>query len=216
MVSRVRRPKKPKRSRYPSFPRMPKAGQDARPIRFYGMTAIPRGSRLYQVFRKAETVGGPGDPPPGFVIGTTSITEWWAYWALFKVMKTLYGFSKNPRDEPFDGFPPYFGYQVDFVGGRQRGGAVVDFTVNHLGQALLIRVVTDRYHIRTTAEKLASDEAQFRTLNRLGRKVIDVLESDIMNDRSGNGAVKAMWRAVQGTHVQHPSFTGHWRRISPL
>lgn len=215
MVGRVRRPKKPKRSRYPSFPKMPRAGENPRALRFYGMTAIPRGPKMYRMFRKEIIISGPGDPPPGFVIGTTSITEWWAYWALFKVMKTLYGFSKEPRDEPFDGFPPYFGYQVDFIGGRQRGGSVVDFTVNHLGQALLIRVVTDRYHIRTTAEKLASDEAQFRTLSRFGRRVVDVMESDILNDRSGNGAVKAMWKAVQGVNTQHPSVTGQVRRISP-
>src|SRR6187455_711622 len=33
-----------------------------------------------------QLVGGPGDPPPGFVGGTTSISEWYLYWAFEKVL----------------------------------------------------------------------------------------------------------------------------------
>ncbi len=196
------------RTRYPSFPKMPKAGSKASPLRFTSVTAIPQGPKLYSVFTKPTRVSDWDDPPPGFVVGQTSKTEWKAYKALDIVMKTIFGYTKDVRTPPFDGFPPFWGYQVDFIGGRQRGGSVVDFTVNIAGEALLIRVVSQRYHINTTAEKLASDEAQYRTLTRMGRKVIDVLESDLITDTTGSGAVKAMWNAVQGNSRQNPARSG--------
>ena len=54
---------------------------------------------MYQPPKAKGFKGGPGDPPPGFVVGQTSATEWVIYWAMSKV----FGQPDDPREvQPLD------------------------------------------------------------------------------------------------------------------
>jgi hypothetical protein len=208
-----------KKRRVPKYPSLPNMGERAKVTRFRGATAFPEGPKLYSVYATPTRIVAWGEPPPGFVIGTTSATEWAAYWALDIVMKRIIGYVKDVRQPPFDGFPPYWGYQVPMLGGRTiSGGAVIDLTVNINGMFLLIRVVTDHWHIMTNSGKLMRDAQQLNILNRLGRQqlVIDVLERDLIGDSTGKGAIQAMTTAVQETSRPNPAFIGTARRTVPL
>lgn len=61
-------------------------------------TALPTGPRLYRQTKKnVFFAGGPGAAPPGFVRASTSLSEWYFYWAAMKVLDP----EQDPRKPPF-------------------------------------------------------------------------------------------------------------------
>ncbi len=152
-------------------------------------TQIPRGPRVYQFSAGGEIQGGYGEPPPGFMLATTSLTEWIVYWAIWKALNL----PGDPRDSgpPYKGQPPEFSYQDPFMGGRSLpGGAVVDFIVWRVptGRPVLIRLVTEYWHIFTTNAKQQADAWQSQRLMAQS-DVIDLYDTDILGDETGQKAV---------------------------
>lgn len=155
-----------------------------------GNVVRPTGPKVLNV---AEVyVGGYGMPPVDFVIGSTSVTEWVAYWALSKIFND----PKDPR------IPPFFGgqdwsYQVPKGGKWTRaiGSAVVDFVVYQGSRAIAIRIQTEFWHIFTTSRKQASDALQRVNLSD-DMTVVDVYDTALLGDPSGAKAVVAMKRAI--------------------
>lgn len=147
-------------------------------------------------------VGGYGDPPPTFLTGQNSLTEWIAYWALAKIFND----PKDPRQPPFFGGVDW-GYQIARLGGfvRAIGSAVVDFVVYQGATILGIRIQTERFHTYAGSKRHGYDLIQRATLEGSGLTVIDVYDTDLLGDPSGQKAIIAMKKAI-----------GRIERVSPI
>lgn len=153
-------------------------------------TQRPRPPAIFQTGKRRIQLDGPGEPPVGFVSGTTSLSEWYIYWAFLKV--------KGPEGESS------WGFQIDAGGGRgRRGGAVIDFVVWDQEPRLAIRIQTERYHIAVRQQVQTFDETSKRMLERLGYKVIDIYEEHFIRDKSGRMSIILVREALQGK--QRPS-----------
>lgn len=155
---------------------------------------MPTGPRF--IPKDRILMSGPGDPPPNFLTGQNSLTEWWFYWGMAKAFR-------NPRDQdirtpPFFGGWPDWGYQVAELGGHTRalGSAVVDFVVYQGPTIIGIRIVTERFHIFADSRKQAYDALQRADLEANGMRVVDIYDDEILGDPSGQKAVLAAKRAI--------------------
>jgi poly(3-hydroxybutyrate) depolymerase len=166
------------------------------------------GPRQLRLDTDPERVGGPGEPPVGFVTAHTSKTEWVAYWALAKV----------ERDPPDPRKPPYVGganwtYQKAIDGGRVVGGQVVDFVYVHpKGKTIGIRIQTEHWHLMTDA---ATQMADFflKTHQRAVDQFVDVFDTDLLRDKHGKSACVAMANAIKGIGRISPLFAGDAERL---
>lgn len=161
---------------------------------------IPQGP--ITIPRSETVVGDWYDPPPGFLTGQNSVTEWTAYKALAKI----FGDPKDPRVGPFYGGIEW-SYQIAELGGHVRalGSAVVDFVVYQGATIVGIRIQTEYFHLFTTSNKQAYDTIQRAQLEANGLNVVDVYDYDLLNDPSGQRAVIAMKRAI-----------GRIERVNPI
>jgi len=151
-------------------------------------TQIPGGPRRFAKAFKGILISGPGEPPPGFINGNNSASEWMIFWACLK----LFG----PQGEKWS-------YQSKVAGGRTRpGGAVPDFVL--LESNTVMRVQTERYHIAVKSYVQLKDQAQLIMLERLGYKVIDIFEEHFIQDKSGQSAIKLVHEASQGVQRASP------------
>ena len=170
---------------------------------------------MYRQTPGSDRVGGPGEPPPGFLTYTNSRSEWWIYWAIAKVLK----FPQNPRQGPFIGWPGLWSYQTPFEGGRAvRGGQVLDFVIESPSTnygTVAIRIQTERYHVFTDERKRAKEDILMARVARHTR-VADIFEQDFMmgpNSDSGQAAILEVKRAIYGGRASDPSKAGTARRI---
>lgn len=164
------------------------------PSRLRRLAALPTGPKWLRLRADPERKGGPGEPPPGFVRGSTSKSEWICYWALAKVLGT----PRDPRVPNEQGL--FLGgdnwrYQKPFGDGR--GSAVIDFLVFLEDGNIALRIQTFAYHFKTDARKQASDQAQFVHLGRFFR-VVDLNEDALIRDETGQGAILAVRAALTG------------------
>ena len=181
-----------------------------RPPRLRRIPRENRGPKELRLWVEPERNVGPGEPPPGFVTGTTSASEWVPYWAISKVFSD----PPDPRKPPFEG-GQLWDYQVSLDGGRrQRGGSVADFTVWLPSQPIIIRLVTERFHIATNALKKAQDRRQAMNLEKYAR-VVDLYEQDIIADQSGEAAVRRIVELLGGRQRINPATAGTFRRVRP-
>lgn len=197
---------------------LPTIGQRRRPTRpprMRTIPTIPRGPRLYRQRPGADRMSGPGEPPPGFITFTNSITEWWIYWAISKVL----GQPRDPRQGPFIGAPGLWSYQAPFEGGRAvRGGQVIDFIIESPSTnygTVAIRIQTERYHVFTDTSKRAKEVILQARVARHTR-IVDIFEQDFMmgpNSQSGQAAVLEVKRAIYGGRASDPLRAGTARRV---
>ncbi len=152
-------------------------------------TIMPRGPAALRLGTKPVYVGGPGSPPPGFLRGTNSLTEWFCVWAMLKIKgKEGQGWS----------------YQQAEAGGRALpGGTIVDVVVWDVFPNLAIRIQTERFHEAVPTDKHAYDNEQRELLQRFGFRVIDVWERHFIFDETGRTVLKIMRDALAG--VERPS-----------
>lgn len=199
--------------RPPSFKTAP-SKIEIRPLKLRQPAILPLGPELYQQPAKRNQLGGPGDPPPGFLAGTLhgSASEWPIYWGLWKAL------GCKPDDQvfkaPFLGGPQgEFVYQSYQLGGRSLSfGAVADFEVpgGRRGPTLFLRVQSYRYHLTFGPAVVGYDEIQRERLSEYG-SVVDLYEQDFL----GLGAqelviyVKQAIGAIQRTN---PLTSGTTRR----
>jgi hypothetical protein len=200
---------------------MPRGGQRPTPPKLPRVNALPmfpRGPKELQV--KTTIGGGPGQPPPGFGVAktgsmaTVSSTEWVAYWALSKVFDN----PRDPRVGPFIGGPPDWLYQEPFAGGRgSPGGSVVDFVVTPTakGRPVLIRIVTEHWHVFTSSSQQAKDLFQYGSLLNFG-EVVDVYDDELLATEDGSSAVIAMKDAVGLLQSRPTFFAPYAQRARPL
>lgn len=157
-----------------------------------------------------DLVIGPGDPPPGFVTATTSLSEWVWYWASSKV----YNDPKDPRQPPYWGGEKW-GYQIAQAGGRSvLFGAVVDFVYYLPGRTVGLRVQTARFHEEAGPEKRLTDAVQRMNLSRW-MTVLDVYEQDFLADRTGQAACALLVKTLGGRKNFRPSAIGTYRQVRP-
>lgn len=176
---------------------------------FRRFSAMPKGPEWLHLRRDPAEVGGPGAPPPGFVVGQTSADEWIFYWAMAKVTGT----PKDPRMPPFFGGDDWI-YQKAVDGGRKKGGAVLDFYYTGSTPPIGIRIQTERYHIFTTGRKQAYDALQKQEVSQ-NYVVVDVFSQDYLADPSGNTACKIAAQAIKGEGRVDVLGTGRGMRVRP-
>lgn len=173
--------------------------------------------RLPKLYRQKDAyLSGPRNPPDGFVVATTSASEWVMYWAVFKVLKI----EGDPREEPFNGRQGFFSFQRDISGGREmRGGAVADFLVyggrGMLKHATILRLQSEQWHYFTNVLKQASDEAQARMLGGVAR-MVDVDEIDLLGDPSGAKPCRTIADAIAGRYMPTPLGSSTQRRAGGM
>lgn len=176
-----------------------------------GPPKAPTGPRF--VPPHEEVMGGPGEPPEGFLTGQNSLTEWYVYFALAKIFRD----PKDPRK------PPYFGglewgYQIARLGGfvRALGSAVVDFAVYQDATILGIRVVTERFHIFANSRTQANDAIQRASLEANGLRVVDLYDHQILGDPSGQKAIIHLKQVLQRIEQVNPVLAGTAIRATRL
>lgn len=165
-----------------------------RPLTLRTDSVLPQGPRLYNWTKKEIVhVGGPGQPPPGFVGGTTSASEWVWYWASFK--------ATSPNLDPRASGEPYYGndvfsYQKAELGTHTRalGSAVADFVYRLASTILIVRLQSSFFHLFAPASKQELDAIQLTNLlgmNAGANKidVVDIYETDFLGDITGQAAV---------------------------
>jgi hypothetical protein len=139
------------------------------------------GPRVLGLASTTDQATGPGfeEVPERFTGGTVSVTEYYIYWALEKLL--------GPEAEG------RWGYQVSFFGGRHNpGGAVVDFVIYREDRDIGVRVQTYRFHQSADAEKQAHDREQLYRLFSDTFTVVDVYEEDFIYDPTGQAAIQLM------------------------
>lgn len=152
---------------------------------------------------------GPGEPPENFVDVWTSLTEWYVYWALFKLTSP----GMDPRKPPFIG-NDHFTYQKAEEGGRVPGGSVTDFAVSTPTGWIGIRVETERWHIWTTAEKQMND-LHIKTHLASMERVISVWDQHFIGDVTGQQVIHVMSLALKGIELPSPIKWGNAERVRP-
>lgn len=175
-------------------------------------TSIPTGPRLTKPIpiNQQPIVQGPGDPPPGFLTARTSVTEWYVYWGLSKIFTN----PLDPRQPPFLGGWPDWNYQY----GMEGPGAVVDFIVNNPGNgmnSIALRIVTEYWHLYTTAQKQATDELQKEALGAY-YTVVDMYDFDFINDPSGQATIVTLKNVLGLTERPNPLWLGTTLRGSRM
>lgn len=155
-----------------------------------------QGAKVMGLHAKTEQLSGPGEPPEGFVGGQTSKSEWYLYWALTKVL--------GPEQEG------KWSYQNSMLGGRSaRGGAVVDFVVNQGAVFVGIRLQTQRYHLEDNSYQKSFDREQLYSLSDWDFIVINVYETDFIDDESGAAAIQVVIEAINRQERPDPFSTSH-------
>lgn len=151
---------------------------EVRPTPLRTVTRIPQKPRMYQKLAKPTIEGGPGEPPPNFLMPSTSRTEWLAFWATWKAT----GAPGDPRNGPFMGpVTGEFEYQSYALGGRrQLGGAVVDFLIRTTDIPIGCRIVTEYFHIFADVQKREADFSQALELGKV-MQVVDVYDYEFLN-----------------------------------
>lgn len=176
-----------------SFGRFDQNLGDLRPIR----SLAPWGFRELGLglapIREGE---GPGDPPAGFVGGTTSKTEWWVFWAFTILM--------GPEGVTWT-------YQESFQGGRHvPGGSVADFVLYMPMQTIIVRVQTWRFHFAAGAEKMQADVEQKVALHSIWGEeiVVDIYEQHFIHDATGKAVLEVCADAMAGIEWPSPFAVG--------
>ena len=175
-------------------------------------TQIPRGPRRYKFSLPGKQQTGPGDPPPGFLGPTVSKSEWWLYWAMFPALQI--NVDARRSGPPYVGWPPDFSYQQPFMQGRAApGGAIADFVIwrTRTGRPVLIRLVTEYWHLYTDANKQVADMLQRQRLEDQAQ-VIDVYDYTFTHDPSGAAAIQVVKAAVGLIEMPDPLRAGTARR----
>lgn len=172
-----------------------------RPPTLRTFSAIGTGSRTYKFSNDPDVINGPGEPPGGFLIVSTSKSEWMCYWALSKI----FGEPVDPRVGPFTGADGLWGYQTPLMGGRGIGGAVVDFIVwgTPSGIPVSIRIQTEFWHLFAPTRKQISDMLQRQRLSER-TEVVDVYEYQFVGDVTGQAAVQVMKNACGMSELPDP------------
>jgi hypothetical protein len=164
-----------------------------KPPKLKRFTAMPRGPHQFQP--DGKRIIGPGEPPPGFIMPTNSITEWFVYWALARIFHN----PLDPRVGPFFGGWPDWTYQKAVDGGRKEpGGAVIDFVVYTKGprnRGTALRVVTEYFHLFTSSQKQATDEMQKERISEF-MDVIDLYDYTFLSDKTGAAVIKRVKEAL--------------------
>ncbi len=194
------------------MPPIPKLGVLPRPVSPKRPPVRPTGPRLFKLGSQPGRLGGPGEPPPGFVSGElhNSRDEWTAlYWPMAKVL----GNPPDPR------LPPYTGgtnwdYQVPLDGGRdQRGGQVCDAVFIGAAGDVCIRLQTPHWHINAPASVQAKDLLLKAKSSRYIR-VADVFSQDVVKDLTGAAACRQIARALGGQDNPSPLYLGTSERTA--
>ncbi len=158
-------------------------------------TMIGRGPRILGLSKDLPTTSGPGEPPDGFVGGTTSLSEWYLYWAMEKILTPL---------------NIHFEYQEAQMGGRQRaGGAVVDYVIYLWNEMILVRLQTYRFHFNVDPGQMLYDYLQLLALYGDDVIVIDVYEQDFIFDESGQAAIDIVLDIVNHRWRPNPLAIGN-------
>lgn len=174
-----------------------------------GPSVAPRGPRLYrpQNVKDDPLLGGPGEPPNGFIGPANSKTEWYVYWALARIFQN----PVEPRLPPFEGGYPDWTYQKVWDGGREQpGGSVIDFVVYSSGRGreeIALRIVTEYWHLYTTNENQVRDQDQ-RTWLEDRFDVIDLYDQDFINDPTGQAVIIQVKNVIGLIERPNPLWAG--------
>jgi hypothetical protein len=172
------------------------------PPRLRRPPVLPKGPRLYS---RTERVGGPGEPPEGFVVPPGSAEEWPPYWALAKIFRS----PEDPRRPPFTGAPDgSWSYQTPFESGAGPVGSRIDYVCYFNGYWIGLRLQTAYWHVLADSGKQAYDAIQEAQLSGI-LEVRDIYAQDFVGaDDNGQSAVVAVKDALQGIPRRDPILTG--------
>ena len=195
--------------------KIPSIHGSPRPPKLRTPPTRPTGPRMFQLGKEPGVIPDFHEPPlnfpgPNISKAHTSRTEWTAYNALAKVMRT----PRDPRKTPFVGGVDW-DYQVPdpVEGGREiAGGSIVDFVIRRGNPPFAIRIQTSHWHI------LASPQVQKRDLDQKTHiksysRIIAVYDDQLLGDKDGQKACRAMRKAVALGEQPNPIIFGTAQKL---
>lgn len=192
----------------PSLPGLRNAPRGQNPPKQRRPPIVPVGQKLYRVTRANKIpLGGPGQPPPGFVTAQQSASEWFIYWASMKVLDP----ETDPRQGPFYGGQlwSYQNQKLDqYLDAHSKALSTnIDFMYFLGYPPIAARLQSFRYHLATTSLKQAYDRNQ---LNReLGAFYeIEIYEQDFIEDTTGQAAIIIVKSILNLTTHENPLTVG--------
>lgn len=171
-------------------------------------TRLARGPKMYK--SDPVPVGGPGVVPAGFLGNRNSAVEWMVYWALSKI----FGNPIDPRVGPFQGGWPDWRYQDPTGAGSGVKGSVIDFVVYRVqnrSRPVLIRVVTEHFHLFTNAYTQGADAIQRTALEAMG-DVVDLFDYAFTGDPTGQAVIVQCKQALGLIERPNPIAAGTAQR----
>jgi hypothetical protein len=164
---------------------------------------VPKPRQRLRALERGATEGnrgvgfGPGEPPEGFVGGTTSRSEWYVYWAMTKLM--------GPEGNNW-------AFQESFLGGRYiPGGSVADFVAYTSVGQIIMRVQSFYFHTSEDSFKQGYDIRQKTSTIAAyagDLQVIDLWEQDFIHDPSGRAVIEVVQDALAGIERRNPIASG--------
>ncbi len=159
-------------------------------------TIFPQGPRLLGLgTRKDNTTGGPGVKPADFD-GTQP--EWVWYWASARYHKD----PLDPRSAPYGGGAKGDWEFADPIGATQAvrsvGGTTPDFIYHTPGGEIIVRMQGFHWHTAAPEAQQARDAYLAVQMGTTATRVESVEDGEIMDDVTGNKAVRLLADILAG------------------
>lgn len=160
-----------------------------RPLKPARPTQRPTGPKMFRPGTKPMILNDWMNPPPGFLNGNNSLSEW----LIYKSLTLILGPEQNGAWQ----------YQGK-INAQLPGGAKPDFVVTQSSRPLALRVQTERFHIAVSSFKQFNDDEQRIQLGRQGYDVCDIYEEHYINDETGKAALKVTNDCLNGRQRANP------------
>ena len=162
-------------------------------------TQFPQPPAIFASSQKTIRVGGPeafvAAHPELFGGATVSKDEGYFYWAMLNIL-----------GKPETGG---WSYQAKLAGGRHLpGGSMPDFIYWNATPAIVVMIQGSFPHLQAGPRKLAFDEDQIRSVERMGFMVIQVFSEQYIDDPSGQAVILIAKDALKGIQRPNPGSFG--------
>jgi hypothetical protein len=195
-----------------SIPRLPTIGSVALPQLPRKPRVVQRAPREFTFPADGQRYGGPGEPPPDFVGGKNSRTEWYPYWGLAHIFREPS--PRTLRRGPYLGAPGIWEYQEYIPGGLLATN--IDFVIlptNGLAPPTAFRIQTEFVHLFPSEHDKYASDILYRNAVEAEYEVVDLYDYMFLGDPSGRAIIQLLKAGLGLIEPANPIAAGTARRV---